>query len=52
MRNSGFVISTIPSKLSFGVEGVISAILLVAAVAFGIAILAIHNQFAKIKAVI
>ncbi len=52
MRNSGFVISTILIKLSFGVEGVISTILLVAAVAFGLAILAIHNQFEKIKSVV
>lgn len=49
MRNSGFVISTILIKLSFGVEGVASTIVLVGAVAFGITILAIHNQFEKIK---
>jgi hypothetical protein len=49
MRNSGFVISTILIKLSFGVEGAVSTLVLVAAVAFGIAILAIHNQFEKLK---
>lgn len=49
MRNSGFVISTILIKLAFGVEGVISTILLIVAVAFGLAILAIHNQFEKSK---
>jgi hypothetical protein len=49
MRNSGFVISTILIKLSFGVEGIASTIVLVSAVAFGLAIVAIHNQFEKIK---
>ena len=49
MRNSGFVISTILIKLSFGVEGIASTFVLVSAVAFGLAILAIHNQFEKIK---
>ncbi len=43
MRNSGFVISTIFIKLSFGFEGIVSTLVLVAAVAFGIAIFAIHN---------
>ena len=49
MRNSGFVISTILIKLSFGVHGVVSTLVLVTAVAFGIAILAIHNQFEKLN---
>jgi hypothetical protein len=49
MRNSGFVISTILIKLSFGVEGVFSTLVLVAAVAFGLVILAIHNQFEKLR---
>jgi hypothetical protein len=49
MRNSGFVISTILIKLSFGVDGVVSTLVLVGAVAFGLAILAIHNQFEKLK---
>ena len=49
MRNSGFVISTILIKLSFGVDGVVSTLVLVSAVAFGLAILAIHNQFEKLK---
>jgi hypothetical protein len=49
MRNSGFVISTILIKLSFGVDGFISTLVLVAAVAFGLAILFIHNQFDKLK---
>jgi hypothetical protein len=49
MRNSGFVISTILIKLSFGFEGIASTVVLVSAVAFGLSILAIHNQFEKIK---
>jgi hypothetical protein len=49
MRNSGFVISTILIKLSFGVDGIVSTLVLVSAVAFGLAILAIHNQFEKLK---
>ncbi len=48
MRNSGFVISTILIKLSFGVDGVISTLILLVAVAFGITILAIHNQYEKL----
>ncbi|MBC7691843.1 MAG: hypothetical protein H7222_08735 [Methylotenera sp.] len=48
MRNSGFIISTILIKLSFGVAGVVSTLVLVLAVAFGVAILAIHNQFEKL----
>lgn len=49
MRNSGFVVSTILIKLSFGVDGVVSTLALVGAVAFGLAILAIHNKFEKLK---
>jgi hypothetical protein len=48
MRNSGFIISTILIKLSFGVDGVISTLILLVAVAFGITILAIHNQYEKL----
>ena len=49
MRNSGFVISTILIKLSFGVEGIASTVVLFSAVAFGLAIRAIYNQFEKVK---
>ena len=48
IRNSGFIISTILIKLSFGVEGPLNIILIVAAVLFGVIILAIHNQFDKL----
>ena len=45
IRNSGFVISTILIRMSFGVNGLISTILIVSAVLFGLAILTIHNKF-------
>jgi len=49
IRNSGFIISTILIKLSFGVEGLLNTLLIVAAVLFGVIMLAIHNQYDKIK---
>ncbi|MGK0430221.1 MAG: hypothetical protein ACJARX_001897 [Psychroserpens sp.] len=45
IRNSGFVISTILIRMSFGVSGLISTILIVVAVLFGLAILTIHNKY-------
>jgi hypothetical protein len=47
IRNSGFVISTILIRLSFSVDGLISSLLILSAVVFGLLILAIHNQFEK-----
>ena len=47
IRNSGFVISTILIRMSFGVTGLISTILIVVAVLFGLAIINIHNQYEK-----
>jgi hypothetical protein len=49
IRDSGFIISTILIKLSFGVEGFLNTVLVVVAVLFGVLILLIHNQFEKIK---
>lgn len=49
IRNSGFIISTILIKLSFGTEGLLNAILVVVAVLFGVIILLIHNQYEKIR---
>jgi NADH:ubiquinone oxidoreductase subunit 4 (subunit M) len=49
IRNSGFIISTILIKISFGVEGLLNTVLIVSAVLFGVIILAIHNQYEKIK---
>jgi hypothetical protein len=47
IRNSGFIISTILIKLSFGTDGLLNTILIVVAVLFGVIILFIHNQFEK-----
>lgn len=47
IRNSGFIISTILIKLSFGTEGLLNTILIIVAVLFGVIILFIHNQFEK-----
>jgi hypothetical protein len=49
IRNSGFIISTILIKLSFGIEGLLNIILIVVAVLFGVIILAIHNQFDRLN---
>ncbi|MBC8155726.1 MAG: hypothetical protein H7Z72_22795 [Bacteroidetes bacterium] len=49
IRNSGFIISTILIKLSFGIEGLLNTFLIITAVLFGVAILGIHNQYSKIK---
>jgi hypothetical protein len=46
-RNSGFVVSTILIRMSFGVTGLISTILIVSAVLFGLAIIIIHNKYEK-----
>ena len=47
IRNSGFIISTILIKLSFGAEGLLNTILIVVAVLFGVAILFVHNYYEK-----
>ena len=48
IRNSGFIISTILIKMSFGTEGIMNTILVVVAVLFGVSILLIHNQYEKL----
>jgi hypothetical protein len=48
IRNSGFILSTILIKLSFGIDGILNTILIVVAVLFGVIILFIHNQYEKI----
>ena len=50
IRNSGFIISTILIKLSFGTEGIMSTVLIVFAVLFGVIILYIHNKYEKVEA--
>lgn len=47
IRNSGFIVSTILIRLSFGVSGLISTILIVVAVLYGLLIILVHNQFEK-----
>lgn len=47
IRNSGFIISTILIRISFGVSGLVSTILIIVAVLFGLAILIIHNKYEK-----
>ncbi|WP_445383079.1 hypothetical protein [Robiginitalea sp. IMCC43444] len=47
IRNSGFVVSTILIRMSFGVSGLISTILIVVAALFGLIIILIHNQYEK-----
>ena len=49
IRNSGFIISTILIKISFGTEGILNTILIVVAVSFGVIILWIHNKFEFIE---
>jgi len=47
IRNSGFIISTILIRMSFGVSGLVSTILILIAVLFGLAIISIHNKYEK-----
>ncbi len=47
IRNSGFVISTILIKISFGAEGIVNVALILAGVSFGVAILWAHNLFER-----
>ncbi|MDG2349299.1 MAG: hypothetical protein P8L65_01320 [Flavobacteriaceae bacterium] len=47
IRNSGFVISTILIRMSFGVSGLISTILIIVAILFGLAIITIHNKYER-----
>jgi hypothetical protein len=47
IRNSGFIISTIMLKLSFGAEGILNSILIVCAVFFGVILLKINNLYEK-----
>lgn len=50
IRNSGFIISTILIKLSFGTEGFLNTILIVIAVVFGVLILMLHNKYEVLEA--
>tara|TARA_B100000768_G_scaffold102181_1_gene95130 strand:+ start:122 stop:1021 length:900 start_codon:yes stop_codon:yes gene_type:complete len=47
IRNSGFVVSTILIRMSFSTTGLISNILIVSAVVYGLIIILIHNEYEK-----
>jgi hypothetical protein len=47
IRNSGFIVSTILIRLSFGVSGLVNTVLIISAVLFGLAIILIHNNYEK-----
>ncbi len=49
IRNSGFIISTILIKLSFGIEGLLNTVMAVVAVLIGVILLKIHNQYEKLE---
>jgi hypothetical protein len=49
IRNSGFIISTILIKISFGTDGFLNTILIVSAVLFGVIILYIHNKYETLE---
>lgn len=49
IRNSGFIVSTILIRMSFGVSGLVSTVLIVVAVIFGLSILSIHNKYERQK---
>lgn len=51
MRNSGFIISTILIRISFGVSGLINVLLILAAVLTGILVLWIHNLYEQAEEV-
>lgn len=47
IRNSGFIVSTILIRMSFSTSGLISNILIVSAVVYGLVIILIHNAYEK-----
>ena len=49
IRNSGFIISTILIKLSFGTEGILNTFLILIAVIFGVLVLFIHNKYKTLE---
>jgi hypothetical protein len=49
IRNSGFIISTILIKLSFGIDGLLNTVMTVVAVLIGVILLGIHNQYDKLE---
>tara|TARA_B100000575_G_scaffold241720_1_gene204854 strand:+ start:2190 stop:3089 length:900 start_codon:yes stop_codon:yes gene_type:complete len=49
IRNSGFIVSTIIIRISFGVSGLINLSLIISALLIGLCVLTIHNLFEKIE---
>jgi len=49
IRNSSFIISTVLLKLSFTADALLSQLLILLGVGFGVAILAVHNKFKSIS---
>jgi hypothetical protein len=49
IRNSGFVISTILIKVSFGTVGLLNNLLMISAVLFGVCILAIQKRYDRLE---
>lgn len=49
IRNTGFVISTILIRLSFVAEGIFDIVLVVGGVTFGLLMLLIYNQLARVE---
>ena len=49
MRNSGFIISTILIKISFGTTGILNNILVVTALLFGVCILYLYNKHNQLE---
>jgi hypothetical protein len=47
IRNSGFIISTILIRLSFGVDGLVNNALILVAVIFGVLLLWVNNKYEK-----
>jgi hypothetical protein len=47
IRNSGFIISTILIRLSFGVDGIVNNVLILVAVIFGVLLLWVNNKYEK-----
>jgi len=48
IRNSGFIISTVLIRISFSIDGIVNNALILVAVLFGVLILLVTNQYAKV----
>ena len=49
IRNSGFIVSTIIIRISFGVSGLVNLSLIISALLIGLCVLIVHNLFEKIN---